>query len=82
MEGGPFRPGFWTAMDRLVAGSGVVIDRPAGSAYPRYPQRLYSLDYGYLKGTTSADGAGIDLWRGKAGKTRMARWEAERVARW
>lgn len=55
---------FWTALDRLVAESEVIIDRPKGSAHPRYPSFIYPLDYGYLKGTTAMDGGGIDIWRG------------------
>jgi inorganic pyrophosphatase len=42
----------------------IVIDRPAGSVHPRFPSFVYPLDYGYLEGTRSADGAGIDAWVG------------------
>ena len=56
--------GFWGALDRLVAESEIVIDRPKGSAHPRYPDFTYPLDYGYLKRTTAMDGGGIDIWRG------------------
>ena len=55
---------FWTALDELLAKSAIVIDRPAGSAHPRYPDMIYPVDYGYLKDTTAMDGAGIDVWRG------------------
>lgn len=55
---------FWRTLDALVNGSTLTIDRPKGSAHPRYPDFLYPLDYGYLEGTTSADGAGIDVWIG------------------
>jgi inorganic pyrophosphatase len=55
---------FWFALDKLVAESEIVIDRPKGSAHPRYPHFIYQLDYGYLKGTTTMDGGGIDVWRG------------------
>ena len=54
----------WEAFDRLVAGSRVVIDRPRGSRHPRYPDILYPLDYGYLDGTASMDGDGIDVFVG------------------
>ncbi len=57
---------FWNAWDRLVAESQVVIDRPKYSAHPRYPHCIYPVDYGYLAGTASMDGSGIDLWRGTA----------------
>ncbi|MFE5645834.1 inorganic pyrophosphatase [Rhodococcus sp. NPDC056516] len=56
----------FSALDHLAATSAVVIDRPRGSAHPRYPAAIYPLDYGYLDGTVSADGDGIDLFRGSA----------------
>lgn len=56
--------GFWKALERLVSESEIVIDRPKGSTHPRYTDIVYSVDYGYLKGTSSADGDGIDIWRG------------------
>lgn len=55
---------FWRALDSLVEGSAVVIDRPKGTAHPRYPVLVYPEDYGYLEGTSSMDGGGIDVWRG------------------
>jgi inorganic pyrophosphatase len=55
---------FWQAVDALVAGARIVIDRPAGSAHPRDARHVYPLDYGFLDGTTSADGEGIDVWIG------------------
>lgn len=55
---------FWAALDKLVETSAIVIDRPKGSAHPRFPHCIYPLDYGYLAGTTSMDGGGIDVWRG------------------
>ncbi|MDR0293209.1 MAG: inorganic pyrophosphatase [Oscillospiraceae bacterium] len=56
--------GFWQALDTLAAESEIIIDRPKGSAHPRYPKFIYPLDYGYLKGTAAMDGGGIDVWRG------------------
>jgi len=58
---------FWQALDLLVAEHELVIDRPAGSAHPRYTEFVYPLDYGYLRDTASSDGGGIDVWRGTAG---------------
>lgn len=54
---------FWRALDALVAGSEIVVDRPKGSRHPRHGF-VYPLDYGYLKGTSSMDGEGVDLWLG------------------
>jgi len=45
--------GFWQTFDRLILESEIVIDRPKSSAHPRYPDFIYPLDYGYLKGTTT-----------------------------
>jgi inorganic pyrophosphatase len=55
---------FWDHADRLVAGSQIVIDRPAGSTHPRFAGMVYPFDYGYLDGTTGGDGDGVDVWRG------------------
>jgi inorganic pyrophosphatase len=55
---------FWMALDRLIGASNSVIDRPKGSSHPRYPSLRYPLDYGYLEGTRSSDGDGIDVWIG------------------
>jgi inorganic pyrophosphatase len=55
---------FWQGLDQLVAGAELTIDRPRGSAHPRYPDFIYPMDYGYLAGTRSADGGGIDVWVG------------------
>jgi len=57
-------PAFWQTLDALVAESTIKIDRPKGSAHPRYPQSIYPLDYGYLQNTTAMDGSGIDVWVG------------------
>lgn len=62
---------FWEKLDRLVVEHEIVIDRPKGSAHPRYPSLIYPLDYGYLKGTSSMDGDGIDVWLGSLGDKRL-----------
>ena len=63
-----FNADFWKAIDKLVECSEIVIDRPKGTAHPKYPAFIYHVDYGYLKGTSSMDGAGIDVWVGSNGK--------------
>lgn len=55
---------FWIALDNLINQSEIVIDRPKGTAHPRYPDLIYEVDYGFLKNTTSMDGGGIDVWVG------------------
>ena len=62
--------GFWRALDALADGSEIVIDRPKGSAHPRFPGFIYPVDYGYLKDTASMDGEGIDVWLG-SGERRL-----------
>jgi len=62
---------FWTRLDELIASSEIVIDRPKGTVHPRYSDLVFPLDYGYLEGTTSGDGDGIDVWVGTAGHRQL-----------
>jgi inorganic pyrophosphatase len=55
---------FWCRLDHLVAASDLKIDRPKGSTHPRFSGFIYPFDYGYLDGTRSGDGDGIDVWIG------------------
>lgn len=59
-----FDKDFWQALDGLVGSSQIVIDRPKGTAHPRYPHMIYPVDYGYLRDTAAMDGQGIDVWVG------------------
>lgn len=59
---------FWNALDELISSSEIVIDRPKGTVHPQYPNFIYRVNYGYLKNTTSMDGAGIDVWVGTGDK--------------
>ncbi len=63
-----FNNDFWRALDSLVDNSEIVIDRLKGTAHPKYPDFIYKVDYGYLKNTSSMDGAGIDVWIGSGEK--------------
>jgi len=58
---------FWNTLQKLVDESQIKIDRPQNSQHPRYPEYIYPFDYGYLEGTTSSDGDGIDCWVGSLG---------------
>jgi len=58
---------FWSAVDELVRSHRIIIDRPSGSAHPRFPDMIYPADYGYLESTHAMDGGGIDIWRGTEG---------------
>lgn len=55
---------FWQALSDLAGSRPVVIDRPKGKAHPSWPDTIYPLDYGYLEGTSTLDGGGIDVWAG------------------
>jgi inorganic pyrophosphatase len=55
---------FWETLDALINSTTIIIDRPKGSAHPRYPDLIYPADYGYLEDTHSIDGGGVDAWRG------------------
>lgn len=55
---------YWWGLDELVRMHELIIDRPKGSAHPSFPDAIYPVDYGYLKGTYSSDGDGVDMWRG------------------
>jgi inorganic pyrophosphatase len=62
---------FWSRLDELIEASEIIIDRPKDKAHPRYPDLIFPLDYGYLKGTTAMDGGGIDVWVGSARHRRL-----------
>lgn len=62
---------FWQHFDTLLATCQMVIDRPAGSVHPRYPDFVYPYDYGYLEGTSASDGNGIDVWAGSLPERRL-----------
>lgn len=66
---------FFDALDALARSAQIRIDRPKGSAHPRFPNVIYPLDYGFLDGTTAADGEGVDVFVGSsagAGVTAVA----------
>ena len=60
---------FWEAMTQLLLTHPIIIDRPKGTPHPRFREWIYPRDYGYLEGTTSSDGSGIDVWIGSLSKT-------------
>jgi inorganic pyrophosphatase len=62
---------FWQQLDTLVAANGVQIERPKGSVHPRYPGYIYPVDYGFIPGTKSSDGAEMDAWIGSGDITRV-----------
>lgn len=62
---------FWRAIDQLVNSSKIVIDRPKGTAHPKFPDFIYQVDYGYLENTSSMDHDGIDVWVGTDEKRKV-----------
>ena len=38
------------------------IDRPLGSAHPRYPNLIYPVNYGFIPHTLAPDGEAIDAY--------------------
>jgi len=57
---------FWQIIDNMIATHKIIIDRPKNTPHPRHPNWIYEADYGYLEGTSSADGDGIDVWCGSS----------------
>jgi inorganic pyrophosphatase len=58
---------FWSRLDQLIKSSEIVIDRPKGTAHPKYPDLIFPLDYGYLKDTCGGEGEEVDVWLGSEG---------------
>lgn len=40
----------------------VIVDRPIGSAHPKYPTTRYTVNYGYIPDTAAPDGCEIDAY--------------------
>lgn len=55
---------FWAMLDNLIKKSEIVIDWQKNTAHPRYPDFIYPVDYGFLKGTSASDGNEVDIWVG------------------
>lgn len=62
----------FSKLDAILMSSDIVIDRPKGSKHPRYPEYIYPMDYGYLEGTQSQDGEGIDAWIGEGNRSEVS----------
>ena len=55
---------FWAIIDKMISNHKIVIDRPKDTPHPKHPNWIYEADYGYLEGTSSSDGEGVDVWVG------------------
>ncbi len=62
---------FWWHLDRLVAESRVIVDNPHGTHDGDSSTVVYPVDYGYLEGTSSMDGDGIDVFVGSDPKQKI-----------
>ena len=40
----------------------VTMDRPLGSTHPKHPDMVYPVNYGFIPGTVSGDGAELDAY--------------------
>lgn len=56
----------WTWWEALIDERQITLDRPRGSRHPEHPTIIYPIDYGYVNGTRSTDGKGIDVFVGTA----------------
>ncbi|MDR0617372.1 MAG: hypothetical protein LBG23_01115 [Endomicrobium sp.] len=55
---------FFETLEQWIEQNGISIDRSKGTSHPRFPNLIYPIDYGYINGTKSQDGSGIDLVKG------------------
>ena len=62
---------FWKAVDTLVSSGKIIIDRPKGSAHPKFPNVKYEVDYGYIENTSSMDDGGVDVWLGSLAEKKV-----------
>ena len=56
----------WVRWEVLIQSQGITLDRPSGSCHPTFPDIIYPIDYGFVRGTTSSDGAEVDVFVGTA----------------
>jgi len=61
-------PGYidWEQWESLIGMKGITIERRAGAPHPEHPDIVYPIDYGYVYGTTTVDGAEMDVFKGTA----------------
>ena len=59
---------FFNNLEKLIAENGIVVERKSGTCHPKYPDFVYTVDYGYIRGTQSQDGNEIDIFVGTSNK--------------
>jgi inorganic pyrophosphatase len=62
---------FWEYLQDLVDSSQIVFDRPKGSTHYRFSNDPYPVNYGFLRGTTSLDSGGVDIWVGSLAEKKV-----------
>ena len=55
---------FFNNLEKLIAENGIVVERKSGTCHPKYPDFVYTVDYGYIRGTQSQAGNEIDIFVG------------------
>lgn len=61
-------PGFvdWEQWDGMIRLKGITIERASGTFHPDHPDIVYPIDYGFVNGTDTVDGAEMDVFKGTA----------------
>lgn len=56
----------WEQWENLIRIKDITIDRPRNQTHPDHPDIIYPIDYGFVNGTDSVDGSGVDIFVGSA----------------
>ena len=62
---------YWNALEKLISENGITIDRKKGTKHPRYPDLIYSVNYGYINNSKSMDNNEIDIFEGEDKKRKV-----------
>lgn len=54
----------WSDWEDLIELQGIEIDRPIHSTHPFFPEIVYPIDYGFVRGTLGTDGDELDVFVG------------------
>lgn len=61
-------PGFvdWEQWEGMIRLKGITIERASGTPHPDHPDIVYPINYGFVNGTDTVDGAEMDVFKGTA----------------
>lgn len=59
-------PVHWESWEALIDEKGITIDRPFASTHPDHASIIYPINYGFINGTLSTDGAELDIFCGSS----------------